>query len=340
MTEAPHIPVLLDEVISALQPKDGHRLIDGTFGAGGYTRAILGAADCAVLAIDQDPDAIANGQPLVDEMKGRLTLAHGRFSNLVELAHTHGFAPVDGIALDIGVSSMQLDQALRGFSFQTEGPLDMRMAQAGESAADIVNGADESLLADIFFAYGEERKARRIARAITRARAEGPIETTKALTDIIISAAGPVRGDKIHPATRSFQGLRIYVNDELGELARALLGAEEVLKPGGVLAVVSFHSLEDRIVKRFLKLCSETESSGSRYLPDMPADTAAPSFEIISRKPIVAGDEECARNPRARSAKLRAARRCDAPARAPAMEDFAAPYPLDETRQGKGRARA
>lgn len=340
MTEAPHIPVLLDEVIAALQPEDGHRLIDGTFGAGGYTRAMLNAADCAVLAIDQDPDAIENGQPLVDEMQGRLTLAHGRFSNLAELAHTHGFAPVDGIALDIGVSSMQLDQALRGFSFQAEGPLDMRMAQAGESAADIVNGADESLLADIFFAYGEERKARRIARAITRARNEGPIETTKALADIIISAAGPVRGDKIHPATRAFQGLRIYVNDELGELSRALLGAEEVLKPGGVLAVVSFHSLEDRIVKRFLKLCSETESAGSRYLPDMPADTAAPSFEIISRKPIVAGDEECAINPRARSAKLRAARRTDAPARAPEMTDFAAPYPLGEARQGKGRARA
>ncbi len=341
MAEAPHIPVLKDEVLAALDPKDGAVLLDGTFGAGGYTRAMLGAADCAVLAIDRDPDAIAAGQPMVEEMAGRLTLHEGCFSDLADIADERGMAPLDGIALDIGVSSMQLDQSVRGFSFMGDGPLDMRMEQAGVSAADVVNTADESLLADIFFAYGEERKARRIARAVTRAREDAAIETTGALAALIAQAAGGVRPDKIHPATRAFQALRIYVNDELGELARALIGAEQALKPGGILAVVSFHSLEDRIVKRFLKMCGEAEKAGSRHMPEMRDDSFKPSFEILTRKPIVAGDAECAQNPRARSAKLRAARRTSAPAIAPALAAFASPWPVGANAPSyHGRARS
>lgn len=327
--------------MAALDPKDGAVLLDGTFGAGGYTRAMLGAADCAVLAIDRDPDAIIAGQPMVNEMAGRLTLHEGCFSDLANIATDRAMSPLDGIALDIGVSSMQLDQAVRGFSFMGDGPLDMRMAQAGMSAADVVNEADEGLLADIFFAYGEERKARRIARAVVRAREEAAIETTGALAALIAGAAGGVRPDKIHPATRAFQALRIYVNDELGELARALIGAEQALKPGGILAVVSFHSLEDRIVKRFLKMCGEEEKSGSRYMPETRDTAFQPSFDILSRKPIVAGAEECARNPRARSAKLRAARRTNAPAHAPDLAAFASPWPIgDNAPKTSRRARA
>ena len=319
ITDAPHIPVLLKEVISALSPHDGGLYCDGTFGAGGYTRAILDAADCAVLAIDRDPDAVIRGQSLVKSYAPRLSLVEGRFGDLEDIIGERAGDGVDGIALDIGVSSMQLDEAERGFSFRFDGPLDMRMEQAGPSAADVVQTADEGLLADILFRYGEEREARRIARAIVRRRDEGVIDTTAKLAALIAQAMGPkARAMKIDPATRSFQGLRIYVNDELGELARALLGAERVLKPGGVLAVVSFHSLEDRMVKKFLAACAKPGQGGSRHRPEV--DAPAPSFELVSRKAIEAGDDEIKRNPRARSARLRAARRTSAPPIAPSYE--------------------
>jgi len=317
--DGPHIPVLLKEVISALSPHDGGHYCDGTFGAGGYTKAMLEAADCAVLAIDRDPDAVIKGQSLVNSYAPRLSLVEGRFGDLEDIIGERTEDGVDGIALDIGVSSMQIDQAERGFSFRFDGPLDMRMEQSGPSAADVVAQAEEGLLADILFRYGEERDARRIARAIVRARDEAPIDTTAKLAALIAQAMGPkARAMKIDPATRSFQGLRIYVNDELGELARALLGAERALKPGGILAVVSFHSLEDRMVKKFLTACAKPGQGGSRHAPEFVAPE--PSFELLSRKAIEAGDEEIKLNPRARSARLRAARRTHAPAIAPSFD--------------------
>lgn len=306
-----HIPVLLDEVIVALDLADRRSIIDGTFGAGGYTRAILDAAPLSsVMAIDRDPSAIAAGHALESIYAGRLMLVEGRFGDLADLAREHDAMPVDAIVLDIGVSSMQLDPAERGFSFRTDGPLDMRMEQAGESAADLVNRMDESDLADLIYKYGEERKSRAVARAIVKARAEEKITTTKRLADIVASAVY-AKHDQIHPATRTFQALRIAVNDELGELERALEGAEAILREGGRLAVVTFHSLEDRIVKQFIADRANATPSPSRHMPNAVRDAA--TFKSVTRKPVTASDTELRRNPRARSAKLRVAERTAAP---------------------------
>ncbi len=308
---APHIPVLGPPAVQFLKVQSGGVYIDGTFGAGGYSRAILAAADCKVIAIDRDPSAIAGGADLVAGSQGRLTLTQGRFSALDRIANDAGVAAVDGVVLDVGVSSMQLDQAERGFSFRLDGPLDMRMSGEGPSAADVVNGAGERDLANIIYILGEERHSRAVARAIVRAREQAPIATTKALADLVASVVRSKPGD-IHPATRTFQGLRIFVNDELGELARALAAAERVLKPQGRLVVVSFHSLEDRIVKSFLSQRAETRG-GSRHAPEVKRP--APTFRVLTKRPVTAADDEIARNPRARSAKLRAGERTDAPAR-------------------------
>ncbi len=316
-----HVPVLLSEVIETLQPAAGDRHIDGTFGAGGYSRAILEAADCQVLAIDRDPTAIAAGAALVAEFAGRLTLAESAFSRLDDVAAEHGFAPADGVVLDIGVSSMQLDEAERGFSFQKDGPLDMRMSRAGLSAADVVNGHEEAHIADVLYEFGEEHRSRAVARAIVKRRSERPFERTLDLAEVVSRALGGRRHDqKVHPATRTFQALRIYVNDELGELRRALLAAERCLRPGGRLVVVTFHSLEDRIVKQFLQKRSGAAPKGSRYLPDQSAQFDRPSFQIVNRRSLTSSKGELEVNPRARSARLRAAVRTSAPAW-PARED-------------------
>ncbi|WP_348639967.1 16S rRNA (cytosine(1402)-N(4))-methyltransferase RsmH [Methylocystis sp. B8] len=316
MTSAPHIPVLRDEAIAALAVRAGGRYIDATFGAGGYTRAILTQPETRVLAFDRDQNAVAAGQALVDEMHGRFTLVEARFSQLVDIARAKNFAPVDGVVFDIGVSSMQFDEAARGFSFRAEGPLDMRMEGRGRSAADIVNEAEEETLADILYFFGEERAARRIARAIVNDRKIAPFETTRALAGLIERVA-PSRPGDIHPATKSFQALRIAVNNELEELLNGLLGAERLLAEGGRLVVVTFHSLEDRIVKQFLaERCGRGET-GSRRLPGEIAP-AAPSFICEGRQPITPTHAETAANPRARSAKLRHATRTMAP-----------PHPLD-----------
>ena len=305
-----HIPVLLAEVVKALDPAPGKLILDGTFGAGGYTRAML-ERGANVIAVDQDPDAIAGGERMVLEFGGRMRLERGRFSEMERLAGEM----LDGVVLDIGVSSMQLDQAVRGFSFRRDGPLDMRMSQQGLSAADVVNRFKAADLARIFGLLGEERHAGRIARAIEKRRAEKSFQTTGDLADLVERTIGHKPTDKIHPATRVFQGLRIFVNDELGELARALFAAERLLKPGGVLAVVTFHSLEDRIVKRFFQARSGPQAQ-SRHLPEAAA--AQPTFEK-PMKPVSPGEAETAENPRARSAHLRAARRTEHPA---GVEDF------------------
>jgi 16S rRNA (cytosine1402-N4)-methyltransferase len=293
--------VLLDEVVAALAPMPGETMVDATFGAGGYTRALL-ANGAAVIAFDRDPDAIVAGEALA--LDG-LRLVHADFSSMEAAID----APVDGVTMDIGVSSMQLDQAERGFSFQADGPLDMRMARAGMSAADFVNEADEGEIADVIYAYGDEPKSRRIARAIVAGR---PVTRTAELAGIVRRALGYKPHDKKDPATRTFQAIRIHVNRELGELADGLAAAERVLKPGGRLAVVTFHSLEDRMVKRFLRDRSGGAPSGSRHLPAAMAP-AAPSFEKVGRG-VRAGEAEIARNPRARSATLRTATRTAAPA--------------------------
>jgi 16S rRNA (cytosine1402-N4)-methyltransferase len=310
---ARHVPVLLNEVVDALALRPGGRYCDGTFGAGGYTRAILDAApDIRVMAIDRDPTAIAGGAALVSEAGGRLTLVEGRFGDLADLAADFGFAPLDGVVLDIGVSSMQLDDPGRGFSFRGDGPLDMRMERAGRSAADLVNGMDEAPLADLIYAYGEERRSRSVARAIVEARRDAPITTTKRLADIVASVVRS-HPDDIHPATRTFQALRIAVNDELGELERALAGAEHALAPGGRLVVVTFHSLEDRIVKRFMTDRTGRAASPSRHAPAVAS--AEPTFSVVARKAVTAGEEELRANPRSRSAKLRVVERSAAAAR-------------------------
>lgn len=310
-----HVPVLLAEVCDALDVKRGGLFIDGTFGAGGYTRAILDAQpQNKVIAIDRDPDAIAGGASLSAKFKKRLMLVPGRFGELDELVRAQGFESADGVVLDIGVSSMQLDQAERGFSFRNDGPLDMRMEQNGPSAADLVNESSEAELADIFFHYGEERRARAVARAIIETRRREPFQTTRQLADLVASLIRQEPGG-IHPATRVFQGLRIAVNDELGELVRALHAAENILKPGGRLVVVTFHSLEDRIVKQFFAARTGRTPSGSRHLP-MQA-TAESTFDAITRGPIGPSEQEMARNPRARSAKLRAGARTNTPAQEP-----------------------
>ncbi|MHA6316751.1 16S rRNA (cytosine(1402)-N(4))-methyltransferase RsmH [Altererythrobacter sp. CAU 1778] len=309
--EAPHIPVLLDPVIAELAPQPGDVLIDATFGAGGYTRALLDAG-ATVHAFDRDPDAIAAGRawPEASEEPPRLVLHARRFSEMLAAMAEAGVAQVDGIAMDIGVSSMQLDQAERGFAFSSDGPLDMRMSQEGPSAADFVNEADEAAIADVLYHFGEERQSRRVARAIVAAR---PIETTGALARVIRKALGHKPHDKKDPATRSFQAIRIHVNAELEELETALDAAEQLLGEGGRLAVVSFHSLEDRIVKRYLREASGAGRAVSRHLPGEP-DAAAPVFTKLS-KAIRADEIEIARNFRARSAVLRAATRTAAPAR-------------------------
>ncbi len=312
MTGAPHIPVLLDEVIAALAPQPGEVIVDATFGAGGYSRALLDAG-ATVHAFDRDPDAIENARqwPETAENPPRLVLHPRRFSEMVNALAESGLARVDGIVMDIGVSSMQLDQAERGFAFSAEGPLDMRMSQAGPSAADFLNAADEAEIADVLYTYGEERQSRRVARAIVAAR---PLETTADLARVVRKALGYHAGAPKDPATRSFQAVRIHVNAELAELEDGLSAAEILLGEGGRLAVVSFHSLEDRIVKRFLRDASSV-AAGSRHLPQ--ASGAPATFERVS-KAVRAGEAELARNPRARSATLRHAVRTAAPARAAA----------------------
>ncbi|AWJ84606.1 16S rRNA (cytosine(1402)-N(4))-methyltransferase [Azospirillum sp. TSH58] len=311
---SPHISVLLNEVVDALSPRDGGVYVDGTFGAGGYSRAILDRADCRVWGIDRDPEAIGRGRQLALAYPGRLEIVEGRFGDMDRLLAEHGVESVDGVALDIGVSSPQIDEPERGFSFRFDGPLDMRMGRDGPTAADVVNTASEAELADIVFHYGEERMARRVARAIVAARLETPFARTKQLADVVRSVVPKGKGDAIDPATRTFQALRIHVNDELGELRRGLAAAESLLKPGGRLAVVSFHSLEDREVKTFLKERSSPPPSPSRHAPSLAADARSPSFRLLSRKPIVPTDQEAHSNPRARSARLRAAERTAAPA--------------------------
>lgn len=320
---ADHIPVLLSQVVASLRPHDGEVYIDGTFGAGGYTRAILDAADARVLAIDRDPSAIALASTLAGEYAGRLTAVEAPFSQLDDVAQAQVLAPVDGVVLDIGVSSMQLDQPERGFSFQTDGPLDMRMSRSGPTAADIVNTTDEATLARILYVLGEERRSRAIARAIVAARTEAPLQTTKDLADLVQRVLGTRKADGRHPATRTFQALRIYVNDELGELAKGLSAAERCLKPDGRLIVVTFHSLEDRIVKRFLAQRAGKEPRGSRHLPDQSVKCEAPSFRLVNLRPLTPSKGELAVNPRARSARARVAVRTDA-----------APWPLDEAALG------
>ncbi|MCK1756590.1 16S rRNA (cytosine(1402)-N(4))-methyltransferase RsmH [Bradyrhizobium sp. 137] len=310
MSSAPHIPVLGREAVDHLAPRAGGIYVDATFGAGGYSRAILDVPGTRLIAIDRDRTAIAGGAELVERSAGRLTLVEDRFSNLAEVCAGQGVEAIDGVVMDVGVSSMQLDQAGRGFSFRLDGPVDMRMGQTGPTAADVVARASEGDLADIIYLFGEERHSRRIARAIVADRQETPFTTTRALADLVGRVVRSKPGD-IHPATRTFQALRIFVNEELEELQTALAAAERVLEPGGRLVVVSFHSLEDRIVKNFLASRSKS-GGGSRHLPEVAQ--AAPSFQLLTRRPIVAGEDEVALNPRARSAKLRAAERTSAPA--------------------------
>lgn len=323
-TSAPngHTPVLLNEVLAALSPKDGEVFVDGTFGAGGYSRALLDSCDCRVYGIDRDPRAVGAAAALKARYGERLTLLPGRFGDMQALLDAVGITAVDGVALDIGVSSMQIDDPARGFSFREDGPLDMRMSGEGPNAADIVNSAEEADLADIIYTYGEERLSRAVARAIVKARGEAPITRTAALADIVRAAIRSRTGkgrshETIDPATRTFQALRIHVNDELGELDRGLAAAEALLRPAGRLAVVSFHSLEDRRVKLFLAARSGSSARPSRHSPTLHARGfargAVPSFRLISRKAVRPSDEEIARNPRARSARLRAAVRTDAP---------------------------
>ncbi len=314
---ARHTPVLLAEVLDAVNPAAGKVIMDGTFGAGGYTRAFL-EAGTSVIAIDRDPDAIEAGRVIEAEFAPRLRLVHGAFSQLDAATDEQ----VDAVVLDIGVSSMQIDQAERGFSFRREGPLDMRMAQQGQSAADIVNTYKSSDLSRIFAVLGEERHSGRIARMIERRRSERPFLSTLDLAVAIEKTVGHSPKDKIHPATRVFQALRIFVNDELGELARALFAAERVLKPGAVLAVVTFHSLEDRIVKRFIAARS-TNPAGSRHLPQAP--TEVPTFQKPQRAFIAPQPGEIDANPRARSAKLRVALRTEAAARPEEFSIFKLP---------------
>ena len=303
---APHAPVLPAEVVEALAPRAGGLYVDATFGAGGYARALLDAAACAVVGIDRDPEAVARGRALAG-YAGRLTVLEGRFGNLAALLAGAGIAAVDGVAFDLGVSSPQLDQPERGFSFRFDGPLDMRMERCGASAADLVNTLPEAELARLIYELGEERHSRRVARAIVTARARQPITRTLELAELVRGAVPRAR-DGIDPATRTFQALRIEVNDELGELDRGLAAAEAALKPGGRLAVVAFHSLEDRRVKAFLRARSGSAGQPSRHQPEL-APARAPSLRLLTRRAVRPGPAELAANPRAGSARLRAAER-------------------------------
>jgi len=316
MTIAPHIPVMLDEVIAAVAPRDGEVIVDGTFGAGGYSRALLNASTCKVVAFDRDPNVKLLADALAREFPGHFLFLPARFSAMVEALADAGVTAVDAVVLDIGVSSMQFDEAVRGFSFQKDAPLDMRMSAEGMSAADVVNGYSEADLVRILFEYGEERDAKRVARAIIAARAFAPIETTAQLVEIITGAIRGAAKMKIHPATRSFQALRIEVNQELAELEAALHAAEHLLKPGGRLVVVSFHSLEDRMVKQFMLRRSEKNAAPTRHSPAALVYDAAPqtnTFVLTPKRAIAPSEEEVMRNPRARSAKLRCATRTASP---------------------------
>jgi len=311
-----HIPVMLNEVIAALAPHEGGMYVDATFGRGGYTRAILKTAHTRVVAIDRDPDAIASGQKMVAEFSPRLTLIQGPFGAMDVLLTGQ---QVDGITLDLGVSSPQFDDSSRGFSFHGDGPLDMRMSRSGPSAADVVNDTNEEELATLIYTLGEERLSRRVARYIVEARATQRITRTSQLADIIRKAV-PRSKDGIDPATRSFQALRIHVNDEMGELNRALAAAEQLLKPQGRLVVVSFHSLEDRVVKEFMRRHAGMSPAVSRHLPANDQKAPDPSFTVLTKKPTSPSESEVVANPRARSAKMRVAERTAAPI----MKGFAA----------------
>lgn len=325
MHDPRHFPVMRDEVLSMVAPRDGEIFVDGTFGAGGYSRALLETANCTVYAIDRDPTVQETASAMAAEFSGRFHLLPGCFSQMDDLISEQGVASVDGVLLDIGVSSMQFDDAERGFSFQNDGPLSMRMSDQGLSAEDVVNDYEEGELADIIYQYGEEKKSRRIARVIVETRAHNRITRTAQLASIIEKAVGYkryIKGKKqIHPATRTFQALRIYVNDELGELSKGLAAAERVLAPGGRLCVVSFHSLEDRIIKKFFKKRSGDASRGSRHLPQaLEMAESDPSFTMIAKGAVKPSKNEIEQNIRSRSAKLRGASRTTA-----------VPFPRDKT---------
>ncbi|MDH5721989.1 MAG: 16S rRNA (cytosine(1402)-N(4))-methyltransferase RsmH [Alphaproteobacteria bacterium] len=306
-----HFPVMLPQVLEYLAPKDGETYVDGTFGLGGYSRAILEAAQCRVIAIDRDVNAEPYAKELFEEYGDRFKLVSGCFGDVKELLAQESVRFVDGFVLDIGVSSVQIDDAKRGFSFRFDGPLDMRMGQSGRSAADLVNETDEKELADIIYLYGEERHSRRVAKEIVRRRVEEPFTTTLDLADVVRSVVSRFGKEKIDPATRTFQALRIAVNDELGELERALAASVDILKPGGRLVVVTFHSLEDRIVKRFMREKGGQVSSVSRHMPVENSPDAPRVFEILTRKAVFPDEKEVRVNDRSRSAKLRAAMRTD-----------------------------
>lgn len=313
-----HIPVMLEEMLSAMSPNDGEAYVDGTFGGGGYASALLKSAKCRVWGLDQDPDAVVRGAVLAKKFPGRLTVIQGKLSEMETRLSALGVNRVDGVALDIGVSAFQLNEVSRGFSFQRDGLLDMRMGVTGTTASDIINHKDEAVLRQVIHTYGEERYARRIARAIVSERIQRPIYRTRQLADIIAAAIPRTKRlapNSIHPATRTFQALRIYVNDEIVELKRGLAAAERLLKPHGRLVVVSFHSLEDREVKRFLRLRSGNPPRTSRHLPFAEKDLLQPTFQLIFRGIERPSEVEIKNNPSARSAKLRAAIRTEAPAR-------------------------
>ena len=312
MSAPAHTPVMLRQVLEVLAPRDGAIYVDATFGAGGYSEAVLKAARCTVWGIDRDPDAARSGTHMERRYPGRFTVIHGRYGDMTGLLGGLGVDRVDGVALDLGLSSMQLDAPARGFSFRADGPLDMRMDTVGRTAADVVNHLGEKELADIIYRYGGERASRRVARAIVEARAEAPITRTRQLADLVRRVV-PRSRDGIDPATRTFQALRIYVNDELGELDRGLSAAETLLGPGGRLAVVSFHSLEDRTVKDFLRIRSGAAPRPSRHVPGPAEAPPPPSFRLLGRGVARPSADEIAANPRARSARLRAAERTAEP---------------------------
>ena len=313
MRESVHVSVMGRETVEALNVRDGGRYVDGTFGAGGHTASILECTDCHVYAIDRDPAAIVRGEALRDRHGDHLTLIEGLFGDLDVLVRANGAEQVDGVVLDLGVSSPQIDEPKRGFSFRFDGPLDMRMGGDGPSAADVVNSMDEADLADIIYEYGEERFSRRVAKAIVLARTDAAILTTTRLAEIVRRVVPTAkRREVIDPATRTFQALRIHVNDELRELDRGLVAAEGLLAPGGRLAVISFHSLEDRRVKAFLRARQGREAGQSRHAPPIPTSSQEPSFAVVAKKPLRPGVAEVAANPRSRSARLRVAERTEA----------------------------
>ncbi len=317
-----HKPVMLAEMLAAVAPRDGASYVDGTFGAGGYSRAILEAANCSVCAIDRDEDAVALGRAMEQAYPSRFTILCGRFGDMLSLLERHGVERVDGVVLDLGVSSMQLDRPQRGFSFRADGPLDMRMSQSGPSAADVVNGLEERALAEIIRDLGEERFARRVARAIVEARHLAPITRTEQLADIVRRAV-PRAKDGIDPATRTFMALRLHVNDEMGELDRGLQAAERLLVAGGRLVVISFHSLEDRRVKHFMRSRSRGTHGVSRHIPQ-PGSAPMPTFKLVQRRALAPSEDEIRSNPRARSARLRMAERTGNPSWPPQPERIAA----------------